>query len=77
MENNSFIIPITISIVYLFVKICEMRFIIKENRPIKDLFRDTIIVCLSSILGIYAVEQLDTSISSAKTTSVFVGNPDF
>jgi len=77
MENNSFIIPITISIVYLFVKVCEMRFIIKENRPIKDLFRDTIIVCLSSILGIYGVEQLDTSITSAKTTSVFVGNPDF
>jgi hypothetical protein len=77
MENNNFIIPIAISIVYLFVKICEMRFLTKENRPIKDLFRDTIIVCLSSILGIYGIEQLDTSISSAKNTSVFVGNPDF
>jgi hypothetical protein len=77
MENNNFIIPIAISIVYLFVKICEMRFVTKENRPIKDLFRDTIIVCLSSILGIYGIEQLDTSISSAKITSVFVGNPDF
>lgn len=77
MENNNFIIPIAISIVYLFVKICEMRFLTKENRPIKDLFRDTIIVCLSSILGIYGIEQLDTSISSAKITSVFVGNPDF
>lgn len=77
MENNNFIIPIAISIVYLFVKICEMRFLTKENRPIKDLFRDTIIVCLSSILGIYGIEQLDTSITSAKITSVFVGNPDF
>jgi hypothetical protein len=77
MENSNIIIPLAISIVYLFIKICEMRFIVKENKPIKDLFRDTIIVCLSSVLGIYGMEQLDTSISSVKTTSVFVGNPDF
>lgn len=77
MENNNIIVPLAISIVYLLSKIIEMKFIIKETKPLKDLFRDTLIVYISSVLGIYGMEQLDTTISSSKNTSVFIGNPDF
>jgi hypothetical protein len=77
MENNNIIVPLAISIVYLLSKIIEMKFIIKETKPLKELFRDTLIVYISSVLGIYGMEQLDSSISSSKNTSVFIGNPDF
>jgi hypothetical protein len=77
MENNNIIVPLAISIVYLLSKFIEMKFIIKENKPLKELFRDTFIVYISSALGMYGMEQLDTSIVSSKNASVFIGNPDF
>jgi len=77
MENNNIIVPLAISIVYLLAKFIEMKFIIKEIKPLKDIFRDALIVYISSALGMYGMEQLDTSIASSKNASVFVGNPDF
>ena len=77
MENNNIIVPLAISIVYLLSKFIEMKFIIKENKPLKELFRDTLIVYISSAVGMYGMEQLDTSIVASKNASVFTGNPDF
>jgi hypothetical protein len=77
MENNNIIVPLAISIVYLLSKFIEMKFIVKENKPLKDIFRDALIVYISSVLGMYGMEQLDTSIAASKNTSVFIGNPDF
>lgn len=76
MENN-IVVSLAISIVYLFSKIIEMKFIIKENKPLKDIFRDTLIVYISSILGMYGMEQLDNTNTSLRNASVFTGNPDF
>jgi hypothetical protein len=77
MENNNIIVPLAISIVYLLFKFIEMKFILKENKPLKDIVRDTFIVYISSALGMYAMEQMDTGIIDSKNTSVFTGNPDF
>jgi hypothetical protein len=76
MENNNIIVPLAIAIVYLLFKFIEMKFILKENKPLKDIVRDTFIVYISSALGMYGMEQMDTTIDS-KNTSVFTGNPDF
>ena len=77
MENNNIIVPLAISIVYLLAKFFEMKFVLKELKPMKDIFRDTLIVYISSVLGMYGMEQLDTSIVASKNASVFTGNPDF
>jgi len=77
MENNNIIVPLAISIVYLLAKFFEMKFVLKEVKPMKDIFRDTLIVYISSVLGMYGMEQLDSSIASSKNASVFTGNPDF
>ena len=77
MENNNIIVPLAISIVYLLAKFFEMKFVLKEVKPMKDIFRDTLIVYISSVLGMYGMDQLDSSIASSKNASVFTGNPDF
>ena len=55
-----------------------MRMILKEARPIKELIRDTIMVYLSAIAGMFIIDQMG-SITTAgkKSTNVFVGSPEF
>ena len=72
---NSFLIGAIISIIYLIFKIVEMRVIIKENKPLKHLMRDTIIVYLSVILGNFIFEQIGGD--SKKIPNVFLDNPNF
>ena len=45
--NNILINSFIISFIYLILKFLEMRFIIKENKPLKDLLKDTIYVYIS------------------------------
>lgn len=75
--DNLFVISGTISIMYIVVRIVEMKFILKETKPIKELVRDSVIVCVSSILGIFILDQLSTNISKSAPTSAFTGIPDF
>ena len=43
---------LVVSIIYGLLRFIEMRFILKENKPLKDLFRDTIIVFISTVIGL-------------------------
>ena len=42
--NNIFIIAVFISIVFLIIKFIETKMIEKDNKPLKLLIRDTILV---------------------------------
>jgi hypothetical protein len=67
-----------IAVVYSLIKFVEMRMILKEARPIKELLRDTIIVYISAVAGMFVIEQMGTvSMAGKKSTNVFVGNPEF
>ena len=52
-----------------------MRFILKENKPLKELFRDTLIVYLSVVSGLFISEQFNSKIS--KAPKVFTDVPNF
>tara|TARA_B100000927_G_scaffold32323_1_gene23475 strand:+ start:2861 stop:3034 length:174 start_codon:yes stop_codon:yes gene_type:complete len=57
-----------------------MRFILKENRPLKDLFKDTVLVFIAATLSLIILDQfnLNELIGNIKTSpSVFVSKPDF
>tara|TARA_B110000211_G_C14031333_1_gene532274 strand:+ start:228 stop:401 length:174 start_codon:yes stop_codon:yes gene_type:complete len=57
-----------------------MRFVLKENKPIKELVKDAIFVFLSVTLGLMVLEQfnLNEIVGNFKTVpSVFVSKPDF
>ncbi|MHA1939255.1 MAG: hypothetical protein ACW97O_13675, partial [Candidatus Thorarchaeota archaeon] len=56
--ESIFAISLAIAIVYFILKFGEMRLISKEERPMKLMLRDTIAVYLSSVVGMYVVDQL-------------------
>ena len=77
--DNIFIIAVAISIIFLIVKFIEMRFIEKENKPLKFLIRDTLVVYFSVIAGYFIIEQIQPVMEGGIPSSpaVFTDNPEF
>ena len=80
--DNIFIFAGIISIVFLILKFIEMRFIEKENKPLKVLIKETILVYFSVISGYFILEQLKPVMQNggsltSNTTPIFVDNPEF
>lgn len=67
---------LVVSIIYGLLRFIEMRFILKENKPLKDLFRDTIIVFISTAVGILVLQQFATNIGKS-VPKVFTDKPNF
>jgi hypothetical protein len=79
---NVFILATIISITYFIAKFIEMRFIEKENKPLKVLIKDTIVVYICVVSGSYVLEQLSPMMqnvgeSISTNPAVFTGNPEF
>ena len=67
-----------IAFIYILMKFVEMRMIKKDKKDVKDLIRDTIIVYLSAIVGLYIKSEFMPSESVIKTvTNVFTDTPGF
>lgn len=79
MENNIFAVAGIISFTYLIFKFIEMRFLEKENKPLKTLIKDSLVVYFSVLLGIFILDQIKpiTASTEAITPPVFTGNPEF
>ena len=78
--DNVFVVSGIISFVFLIIKFIEMRFLDKENKPVKLLIRDTLVVYFSVIVGYFILEQLNTVIVSGVASTqptVFTDNPTF
>jgi O-antigen/teichoic acid export membrane protein len=76
--NNIFANAGIIAVVYSLIKFVEMRMILKESRPVKELLRDSIIVYISTIAGMFIIDQMGSiTTMGKKSTNVFVGNPEF
>jgi hypothetical protein len=68
-----------IAFIYLLMKFVEMRITKKETKPIKELIRDTLIVYLRAMVGLYIINDfMPTTSSVVKTvTNVFTDAPGF
>ena len=67
-----------ISFIYLLLKFVEMRMIKKDKKEVKDLIRDTLIVYLSAMVGLYIISEFMSTESVIKTvTNVFTDTPGF
>ena len=79
--DNMFMIAGIISVVYFIVKFLEMRFLIKDNKPMKTLLRESLIVFFSVVMGLFLLDQLKlvkrTIADGSDSTNVFIGKPDF
>ena len=56
-----FIEGAAIAIIYFIVKFLEMRFVTCETLPLKVIIRDTTVVYLASIIGLYTLSQFKLS----------------
>ncbi len=75
---GKFVLAAVIAIVYIVFLFLEMRFILKENKPLKTLFRDGLLVYLSVLLGDFLLNQLaPLGKSVMKNPVVFTNSPDF
>jgi hypothetical protein len=78
MVNSIFYISFAVSFCFLIFKFIEMKFIVKENVPVKLLARDTLLVYLSVLLGNFVYSQiggLDNLVG--KVPEVFTNSPEF
>jgi len=76
--ENLFLVAAIIAGIFLIAKFIEMRFIEKENKPLKLLIRDTILVYLSTLLGLFTIDQLKPVINVENVSpTVFTDNPTF
>jgi hypothetical protein len=74
--DNIFVFSSVISVVFLLLKFIEMRFIDKENKPLKFLIRDTLVVFVSVVSGHYVLEQIQP-MNVVSSPAVFTDNPGF
>ena len=73
-----FVLASVIAIVYFVFRFLEMRFIIKENKPLKVMLRDGLLVYLSVLVGDFLLNQLAPLGKKVFTSpEVFTNAPDF
>jgi hypothetical protein len=78
MSNSIFYLAGAIAVLYLVVRFLEMRFILKENKPLKHMFRDALIVYFSSIGGYYLLQQFQPITENLnEKVAAFTNPPDF
>lgn len=73
----SFMIAGVVAILYAIVRFLEMRFIMKETLPLKHILRDTIIVYLCVVGGMFIHGQLQESMPSSSVPEVMTGDAGF
>jgi RsiW-degrading membrane proteinase PrsW (M82 family) len=79
------VVGVAVAVIYFLLKFIEMRFAEPENqKPVKVLVRDSIVVCISALLAVFILNQFDNLTSSAGSSSntgttpaVFVDTPGF
>uniref|UniRef100_A0A6C0IS61 Uncharacterized protein n=1 Tax=viral metagenome TaxID=1070528 RepID=A0A6C0IS61_9ZZZZ len=77
MTQSIFVAGIAIAVVYLLFRFIEMRFILKEKKPIKTMIRDTLMVYLSVVIGNFILSQFANGIVESTTPEVFTGPAGF
>tara|TARA_R110002072_G_scaffold76776_6_gene179822 strand:+ start:2778 stop:3017 length:240 start_codon:yes stop_codon:yes gene_type:complete len=78
--TNNFLISSIIAIIYSLLKFLDMRYIKKENRPLKDLILDSSVVFISSLLTFFLFEQFniaDLINNNEALPEVFTGSAEF
>ena len=81
MEINFFLAGI-VAVIFFIIKFVNIRFIKKENEPIKPIAIDSVIVFLSVIVGLLVCDQFGMvknliNGNLGNGTKAFVANPEF
>ena len=66
-----------IAFIYFLIVFLRDKYIIKKEKPIKELVTDSIIVLLSAMLGEFAIGKMDNGILKSSAPTAFLGKPEF
>jgi len=77
MNTYTFIGALVIAGIYLLLRFLEMRFVLKENKPLKVLLREAVMVYLSVLGGDFILQQMAPLKSAISAPTVFTSPPDF
>lgn len=78
--TNNFLFAFILGIIYLLFKFIDMRYIKKENKPLKDLIIDSVVVFISSLITFFLFSQFNLANilnGEEKVADAFVDNPSF
>ena len=75
--ENIYLTGLVISLAFLIAKFLEMRFITKENKPLKTVIIDTLFVYFSVLTGYFLMEQFSLKAKVLTEAPVFVSGPGF
>ena len=87
-STKMFVVGLVVAVVYFLLKFMEMRFVDPENqKPVKVLMRDSIMVCISAVMGVFILNQFENiggiggigggNNGGGGTPAVFVDTPGF
>mgnify|MGYP006076717909 CR=1 FL=1 len=80
MEQN-LIISTLITLIFFAITFGEMKYVSKNVRPIKELIKETILVYISSFLGLFLISKLNlfkkVATEGPNVTQVLVDKPEF
>lgn len=83
-STKLFVIGVVVAAIYFLLKFMEMRFVEPDNqKPVKVLIRDSIVVCISAVLAVFILNQFENLGGGASggtgngTPAVFVDTPGF
>ena len=77
MNESIFFQAFIMSIVYILFKFIEMRFILKKNKPLKELARESLIVYFSVLGGKFVLTQIIPLKELISAPEVFTNDPGF
>ena len=87
--ENLFLIAMFATLLFLGIKILEMKYLEKEMKPIKFIVRDGVIVFVSTVLASYGYHYYNNSVTdffnvitenkvmNAEATQIFTDSPGF
>jgi hypothetical protein len=78
--ENIFLEAFIISIIYIIVNFLEMRYFQKEDKNLKDIVKEGLLVYLAVVSGVFILEQFKPEVEkiiSEAPPLVFVDNPPF
>ena len=76
--ENSLVIASVIAIIFALLSVIEARFIRKDGTPFKVHIKNTVMVFVSSLAGLFIMESIgDSSVAAPQPVGAFTGAPGF
>jgi len=76
MGHSTYVVASAISILFAIVKFIEIKFILKEEFVVKKIIKDSVMVYISVVIGLFIVDQVSDTMSSVPATA-FTDSPSF